>query len=203
MKILCQIVLLFLLAGCATPYYQVPVSSDGEYYIAERQGGGPYSVNNSILYVDYGIHPWWINSYAYELFPYYSPNFYPYYFYVGGPRQFPPYRGYYYHDCWRCFPHPHRNREGRTGDKIVTSPVVRPPSAVTYSSITELRKANDLALVPRIYDAPRSFPAQGRSSTSSTRSSSATRPSTRSSTRSSTKGVSRTKSGTRSVSHKN
>jgi hypothetical protein len=152
MKVLSYIALLILLAGCAAPYYSVPVSSEGDYYIAERQSGGSYYGGN-----------WY---YAYWC---------------------PPYR-------------PRLYVQQKPRDKIVASPVMSPPSIVTYPGIDELRRWDDRAMVShgvtsgdmkyrrstawKSGGSARSLPAFGRSASSPGQSSAFTRSSGRSSARS-------------------
>lgn len=198
MKILFLIVLLFLLAGCAAPYYHVPVSSDGDYYIAERQTSGPYYGSNTVFYGDLGIYPWWMAGYPVELFSYYSPYYYPHYFSVWQPPGFHPFHGFYgRHYAYWCPPYrPRVHREMRAGDKVVSSPVARPPAIVTYPGNAELRRVNDLAAVNsgvrsrgasykpaasrQTRGMPGSLPVYGRSSPSMTRSPGSGRSSARS-----------------------
>lgn len=151
MKVLSYIALLFLLAGCATPYYSVPISSEGDYYIAERQTGGAYYGSNSLLYEDLGIHPWWMSNYPVELFSYYSPYYYPHYFSVWQPPGFYPFHGYYgRHFAYWCPPYrPRLYVQRKPLDKVVASPVMSPPTIVTYPGINELRRWDDRAVVKR------------------------------------------------------
>jgi hypothetical protein len=149
MKVLSYMALLILLAGCATPYYAVPVSSEGDYYIAERQTGGSYYGSNSLLYDDLGVHPWWMSNYPVELFSYYSPYYYPHYFSVWQPPGFHPFYGFYgrYFAYW-CPPYrPRLHLPQRPVKRVVASPVVSPPVIVTYPGITELRRWDDRAAV--------------------------------------------------------
>lgn len=199
MKALSYIALLFLLAGCASPYYTVPVSSSGDYYIAERQTGGSYYGSNSLLYDDLGIHPWWMSSYPVELFSYYSPYYYPYYFSVWQPPGFHPFHGFYgrYYAYW-CPPYrPRLYREPDPVNQVVTRQAKRPPAIVTYPDITELRRWNDLATVNRVATSSgmksrrtgtwetggstSSLPVYSRNTPSTTRSSGIGRSTTRSS----------------------
>jgi len=85
MKALIQIFLLVLLLGCASPYYPVYVSSEGDYYFAERASNGPYYGSDSMMFSDIGLYPWWAGSYPPLTFVYFSPNFYPHYFSVWYP----------------------------------------------------------------------------------------------------------------------
>ena len=208
MKALYYIAFLFLLAGCATPYYFVPVSSEGDYYIAERQSGGSYYGGNSLLYDDLGVHPWWMNNYPVELFSYYSPYYYPHYFSVWQPPGFHPFYGFYgrYYAYW-CPPYrPRLHVQQKPKDKVVASPVMSPPSIVTYPGITELKRMDDRAVVSRGLtsggmkyrrstawksgNSGKSLPAFGRSASSPGPSSAFTRSSGRSSARSgSTRGA--------------
>ena len=202
MKVLSYIALLILLAGCAAPYYSVPVSSEGDYYIAERQSGGSYYGGNSLLYDDLGVHPWWMNNYPVELFSYYSPYYYPHYFSVWQPPGFHPFHGFYgrYYAYW-CPPYrPRLYVQQKPRDKIVASPVMSPPSIVTYPGIDELRRWDDRAMVShgvtsggmkyrrstgwKSGGSARSLPAFGRSASSPGQSSAFTRSSGRSSARS-------------------
>ena len=202
MKALYYIAFLFLLAGCATPYYSVPVSSEGDYYIAERQSGGSYYGGNSLLYDDLGVHPWWMNNYPVELFSYYSPYYYPHYFYVWQPRGFHPFHGFYgrYYAYW-CPPYrPRLHVQQKPEVKVVASPVMSPPSIVTYPGINELKRLDDRAMVSRGLtsggmkyrsstawksgNSDKSLPAFGRSTSSPGQSSAFTRSSVRSYSRS-------------------
>ncbi len=152
MKILYYIAFAFLLAGCVAPYYSVPVSGNGNYYIAERQTGGSYYRTNSLLYDDLGIHPWWMSNYPVELFSYYSPYYYPHYFSVWQPRGFYRFYGFprWYYVYW-CPPYrPRLYHEPRPADRVTASPALRPPAIVTYPDIAELRRWNDLAAVSRV-----------------------------------------------------
>ena len=208
MKALYYIAFLFLLAGCATPYYYVPVSSEGDYYIAERQSGGSYYGGNSLLYDDLGGHPWWMNNYPVELFSYYSPYYYPHYLSVWQPPGFHPFHGFYgrYYAYW-CPPYrPRLHVQQKPKHKVVASPVMSPPSIVTYPGITELKRMDDRAVVSRGLtsggmkyrrstawksgNSGKSLPAFGRSASSPGPSSAFTRSSGRSSARSgSTRGA--------------
>jgi hypothetical protein len=205
MKALSYIALLLLLAGCATPYYSVPVSSEGDYYIAERQSGGSYYGGSSLFYDDLGVHPWWMSNYPVELFSYYSPYYYPHYFYVWQPSRFHPFYGYRgrYYAYW-CPPYrPRLYVQPNPTQKVVASPAVRPPTIVTYPGIDELKRWNDLALVSRGgasggaryrsdsawkgTGSPKALPSYGRSASSYSQPGSFNRSSNRSSSRSSSR----------------
>lgn len=132
MKTLIQLLLLSGLVACASPYYPVFVSSDGDYYIAERSASGPYYGSNTVMYSDIGVYPWWTNGYPLETFVYYSPYFYPHYFSIWYPPGFHPYFGYYggYYAYW-CPPHRLRRHHAYINDDKVSGSPVLPP--VVYS----------------------------------------------------------------------
>lgn len=120
MKTLIQILLLALLAGCASPYYPVYVNGEGDYYIAERVTAGPYYGS--------GFYPWWVSTYPPQIFTYYSPYYYPYHFSVWYPPGYYPYYGFYggYYGYW--YP-PYRNQRHHRypGEhRIVVTPALPP-----------------------------------------------------------------------------
>ena len=92
------IVLLVLLAGCATErYYPVQVEGGG-HYIAERE----YAATGYDSLWAFGVYPWWVHSfytpyyypYSFSYFhPFYDPYFGPYHF-AGWYPSWPYYAGY-------------------------------------------------------------------------------------------------------------
>jgi len=206
MKILFQLSLLFLLVGCATPYYPVYVSSEGDYYIAEQQTSGPYYGSRSILFNDIGTYPWWAGSYPVELFAYYSPYYYPYYFSIWYPPGYHPFHGFYggYYAYW-CPPYRLRRQvRQQPGSGRMGSPVMPPVATVaTRTSNAELWKSIDRVAVNReimqrrsigwrAATTSRSIPVYGRSSGALTGSSTRGRSSARSGSAGSYRPVSRT-----------
>jgi hypothetical protein len=205
MKVLFQIFLLFLLVGCATPYYPVYVSNEGDYYIAEQQTTGPYYGSNSILFNDIGTYPWWSGSYPVELFAYYSPNYYPYYFSIWYPPGYHPFYGFYGgHYAYWCPPHRLRRHHGQgpsSGSK--GSPVMPPAASVAtrpgnpelWSSIDRAEVNREImqrrSIGRRAATTSRSIPVYGRSSSALTGSSGPGRSSARSSSARSFRPVSR------------
>ena len=120
MKTLIQIMLLALLAGCASPYYPVYVNNEGDYYIAER-------ATNESYYYGTGSYPWWISGYAPQTFAYYSPYFYPYYFSIWYPPGYRPYYDFHggYYGYW-CPPYLNRPRHRYPGENRMVSPMLPP-----------------------------------------------------------------------------
>ena len=184
MKTLILIFGLLLLAGCASPYYPVYVSSEGDYYIAERNTNGPYYGTGDLLSDDIGVYPWWSGGYPIDVFAYYSPFFYPHYFSVWYPPGYNPFYGYYggYYSYW-CPPYQIRrsgrhygNRYASTGSK--GSPVMPPVSTgAVVAANPEIWRAIDRAAVKREIlnrggvgwktgPSARPLPAYSRSSTS-------------------------------------
>ncbi|MFC1688416.1 hypothetical protein ACFL07_01995 [Pseudomonadota bacterium] len=216
MKNLFLISLLFLLAACATPYYPVYISSDGAYYITEKETAGAGYGSQMILTDEIGTYPWWMGSYRSELFVYYSPNYYPHYFSIHNPAIFHPFYGFYRrHSVPWCPPHllP-RHDDPLYGGGRMNNPV--PPSAVFVAgapSNAQFRRANDLARVNRYNQGQRStgrrndslsgsLPVTGRSSNVSSFSSSGGRSVTRSVSRSSAPKLARPYSNPSSHIHK-
>jgi hypothetical protein len=131
MKTLFQVLLLVLLAGCASPspYYPVAVSSEGDYYIAERATSGPYYGTGSMMFTGIGLYPWWLSGYPPPIFAYYSPYFYPYYFSVWHHPGYYPFHGFY--GGYYAYPRPaHRNHwhHGYRGERGVARSPVLPPT---------------------------------------------------------------------------
>lgn len=131
MRLLLQILLLAVLAGCASPYRPVYISSEGDYYIEEQTTQAAYYGSGSILYADVGFYPWWITAYYPSAFSFYSPHYYPYYFSVWSPPGYFPFYGYPrgYYANWLP---PHRFSRGRAAEGF-GNPVLRapPPATVT------------------------------------------------------------------------
>jgi len=124
MRTLITVLAVLLLAGCASSYYPVYVSSQGDYYIAEDGIEGPYYAPGSTTLSDLGLYPWWSTNYgpagqagfASQNFMYYSPNFYPHYFSIWDVPPYYSYFGYYgyygaYHPFW-CPPYRGRHFNG-------------------------------------------------------------------------------------------
>ncbi|MFC1695684.1 hypothetical protein ACFL1C_06115 [Pseudomonadota bacterium] len=128
MRLLLQILLLAVLAGCASPYRPVYISSEGDYYIEEQTTQAGYYGSGSILYADVGFYPWWITAYHPYAFSYYSPYFYPYYFSVWNPPGYSPFYGYHrgYYANWV---RPHRLSRGRPADGLWNPGLSAPPPA--------------------------------------------------------------------------
>ena len=99
MKIFAAILLLFILAACASPYQPVYVSSKGDYYIVERETVSTIYPGPTVALAGAGLYPWWSSAYFYghppSLFTYYSPYFYPHYFSVWSPLWQPNHYGWY------------------------------------------------------------------------------------------------------------
>jgi hypothetical protein len=152
MKTLIQILLLALLAGCATPYYPVYVSSEGDYYIAERGSRGPYYGSGSVMFDDIGLYPWWVSAYPPQIFAYYSPYFYPHYFSVWYPPGFHPYFGFYggYYAYW-CPPYRIRRHHEQPDDNETIGSPVMPPVAYNGQPVAnpELWRSIDRVSVNR------------------------------------------------------
>jgi hypothetical protein len=116
MKMLIQILLVALLAGCVSTYHPVYVSSEGDYYIAERSNSGTYYGSSYAIYTDIGLNPWWVGGYPAQTFAYYSPNYYPYFFSIWYPPGYYPHYGYYrgnwhaYSPHMYCTNHYHQHR---------------------------------------------------------------------------------------------
>jgi len=152
MKKLILIFGMFLLAGCASPYYPVYVSSEGDYYIAERNTNGPYYGTGDLLFDDIGMYPWWAGGYPIDVFAYYSPFFYPHYFSVWYPPGYNPFYGFYggHYSYW-CPPYQIRRyaRHNRSaGSK--GSPVMPPVSTgAIVAANPEIWRAIDRAAVKR------------------------------------------------------
>jgi len=132
MKTLILLLMLILLGGCASPYYPVYVSSEGDYYIAERNTNGPYYGTGSMMYSDVGVYPWWAGPYTASTFEYFSPNFYPHYFSIWYPPGYSPFYGFYggYHAYW-CPPYRIRRHDNYpVGTGRMGSPVMPPVAAI-------------------------------------------------------------------------
>lgn len=136
MKSLIQLLLLAGLVACASPYYPVYVSNEGDYYIAERGSGGPYYGAGTVMYDDIGVYPWWVGGYPPLTFVYYSPNFYPHYFSIWYPPGYHHYYGYYggYHAYW-CPPYRMRRHHDVTRDEEVLGSPVMPPVAYSRQAV--------------------------------------------------------------------
>lgn len=88
MRNIALIVLLTLLAGCATERYYPVQLEGGGHYIAER--AYPVAGYDSLWAV--GVYPWWVHSF-------YTPYFYPYTFSYYHPF-YDPYYGPYHFAGW-------------------------------------------------------------------------------------------------------
>jgi hypothetical protein len=102
-----------MLAACASPYHPVYVSSEGDYYIAERETASAYYSGRPAALTGAGLYPWWSaayhDGYPPSLFTYYSPNFYPHHFWVRSPLwQHNHYGWYGAYSPW-CPPYQVRN----------------------------------------------------------------------------------------------
>lgn len=152
MKILIQILLLALMVGCASPYYPVYVSSEGDYYIAEQNTNGPYYGTNSLMLSDIGVYPWWVNGYPPVIFSYYTSYYYPYYFSVWYPPGYHPYYGFYggYYAYW-CPPYRIRRPHLPTDEKPIAGSPVVPPVAYSGTPVRnpELWRSIDRVAVNR------------------------------------------------------
>jgi len=131
MRLLLQILLLAVLAGCASPYRPVYISSEGDYYIEEQTTQAEYYGSGSILYADVGFYPWWITAYYPSAFTYYSPYFYPYYFSVWNPPGYSPFYGYHrgYYASWVP---PYRFSRAHPADGL-WNPVLKAPPTATVT----------------------------------------------------------------------
>jgi len=199
MQLLFNILLLFLLAGCATPYYPVHTSSDGAYYITEAQTAGPVYGNPALWASDIVTYPWWMGSYPAELFVYYSPYYYPYYFSIHNPSFYHPFYDFYRrHHVYRYPPHSFPRPDDLQPAGGQTSPPFLPPHMAmpTNAPLIEIRRSNDLARpFPTGYngrstrrsthDSRNSLPVTGRSSSAPSFSAAGSRSASRSVTRSS------------------
>jgi hypothetical protein len=137
------ILLLAILAGCASPYNPVYVSDQGDYYIAEAESSYPYYPPgaDALNHVDRYRNYWWVSGYfpgySPPLFSYYSPYFYPHYFSVWSPG-WSHYAGWYGgYSSW-CPPYRMRSHDnpGLAGDGArhgAGLPVVYPMPATGVS----------------------------------------------------------------------
>jgi hypothetical protein len=152
MKTLILLLLLILLGGCASPYYPVYVTSEGDYYIAERNTNGPYYGTGSMMYSDVGVYPWWTGAYTAQTFEYFSPNFYPHYFSIWYPPGYSQFYGFYggYHAYW-CPPYRIRRHDGRRSATGRMGSPVMPPVAAMGPAVTnpDLWRAIDRSAVSR------------------------------------------------------
>jgi hypothetical protein len=136
MKKLLLTLLIFIAAGCATPYQPAYNPADGSYYIPEATSLG-YGYGGGISYWNYGFYPWWSTAgyYGYTSYPffYYSPYFYPHYFsvwspdwhhshYTWGRSWRPPYR-YAKHDPVTSLPTPANPSEPPVGRVVAPLPI--------------------------------------------------------------------------------
>jgi hypothetical protein len=130
MKTLVQVLLLIILAGCASPYRAVYTSAEGDYYIEERSTQSGYYVPGSVIYADIGFDPWWITANPSLAFIYYNPNYYQYYLSAWYRLIYQPYYGYYggYYPYW-CPPHRIRHGHspayaGEAADPLAPAPLI-------------------------------------------------------------------------------
>lgn len=107
MKTFLPIILVLVLAGCASPYRTVYTSAEGDSYIEELgQPAGYYHLYDSVLYAGIGFEPWWVIAYSPVSYVYYDPYYYLYYLSAWNPWAYQPPYGYVglFGDAW-CPPY--------------------------------------------------------------------------------------------------
>lgn len=189
MNRLIHLLLLAGLVGCATPYYPVYVSGEGDYYIAQRASAAPYYATDIMLIDGVGIYPWWVATYPPQTFVYYSPYFYPYRFSVWYPPYhstfYRPYYGFHgWYDPYWCPPYRTRHFYARRDDETPSdSRVVLPvaysatpvsgPSVWRYENRADIvrRSPNQKSAAYGVAPGTRSAPVYSRTSPSSSSSS--------------------------------
>lgn len=158
MKIFAAILLLFMLAACATPYQPVYVSNQSDYYIFERETVSTNYPGLTVPLAGVGMYPWWSSTYFYgyppSLYTYYSPYFYPHYFTVGSPLWQPNHYGRYgAYSPW-CPPYRVRNHNTPvhlvgSNDTVGNIPVL--PTSVNTGVMPDVTPQRLRAVDPRDY----------------------------------------------------